>query len=141
MIDECDFCGNILDKDEELTPIFIGNPPAPKPIHLQGFSEQPTNRKGDQMYASGYTVGEYLAIIDALESADIINFDTYAETRTVESVGGLIDDKNIEPSPRQCFQSTIDENKAGARVRIKPKFDEPEPDMQVCKFCKEAIQQ
>lgn len=139
--DECDFCGQVLDEDEELIPVFVGSPPTPKPIHLQGFSEHPHSRYsqhgGDlsDVRLRGNTLGEYLALVDALESSDFVEFKMSAMVREVRAVGGASHSLEIEADAPTRLDTRLDDKKAGASVRVEAKFDEPEPDLRVCEFC------
>lgn len=137
--DQCDFCNQFLDEDEELIPVYFGSPPTPQPIHLKGYHDKGPSRPGStrrrEAVLRGKEIGEYFALIDALRSSDLVEFDTYRSVEEVKPSGEV----SIEPNALQKLDSVINEQKAAAEVRIHADFDEPEPDMMVCEHCEEAI--
>ena len=137
---ECDFCGQFLDDEEELIPIYAGDPPEPRPHTARGSAEiderviartTGANHGMNDVQILGYTAGEIAAILDALKRSDMISIKTERAVEEVRAVSGEV---------KALAKTSIDSGKIGAYVGVDaPKLSEPEPDLEVCRFCYESI--
>lgn len=133
---ECGFCGQFLDNEEELIPIYAGDPPKPQPQTARGFVEadrQVIGRRGEmgEVQVLGYEVDEIAAILDALERSDMIEFETKRAVEEVRAVGGEV---------KALAEATVDSSKVGAAVTVDaPQLSDPEPDLEVCRYCFESF--
>lgn len=135
--DQCDFCDQELEEDEELEPIYIGSPPQPKPQRLKSFKDK-SDRFEYQI--QGRSISAHAALYEMLDSEDNIDLklsDEVMECDPNEFVGKL-----DTPSNREAFDSNINRDKAAARLTIYPDFgDSRLPDMEVCPLCADNLKE
>lgn len=140
--DECDFCMQEVDEDEELVPVFVGGPPRPEARRATATAEKagPPRVRGDgpitagpEPVVLGRTASEWKALSRALEDAGV-DFETQGTVVAVEPDAVLA----TEARPMRAARTTWT-NQSGASVTVEPGFEEPEPDMMVCELCVEAF--
>jgi len=71
-------------------------------------------------------------LMDALEHSDAIEVDYKEAVEEVYSVRST--------SPEALVETHRDEGKVGAVIRVEPEVERPDPDMEVCPYCKEEFQ-
>jgi len=135
--DECGFCERVLDDGEELTPIYVGDPPESQPQTSRGLAEIDRRVNGvndagfDQIEVFGYPIDEIMAILDAVERSDVIDIETKRAVEKVQSVSGQV---------KALVETTVDSSNVGAAVTVSPlPKSDPEPDIEVCRFCRESF--
>lgn len=131
---ECDFCGQALDDGEELTPVFVGEPPEPKPQRIRAESEKTGGRMG------GHSLGAYAALRTALSDESNIGvklYDAVARLEDTEPAGVVVSEEPNPPDP--SVELETDHTVASADVHISPDFDTPDPDMRVCPYCTDSF--
>lgn len=71
----------------------------------------------------------------ALNDAEGVHVSTGPSVEEVTNV-------QMDPNP-DVFNTdtTINDGKSGAEIRIEPKHDEPEPDLRVCEFCAKSFKE
>lgn len=126
--DECDFCGQSLDEDEELVGVWTGDPPLPKARSARATADKPT-RGAPPPTVLGRSAPEWKALTKALSGAGV-EVSTTPKVATSDPVVS----ETPDPTPL-----VLDKSKAGATVRVEPGFEEPEPDLLVCELCEEAF--
>lgn len=141
---ECDFCGQVLDEEDELYPVWVGEQPDPKPVFARATAEKDRRVMGrsvsgrddalprDDMQVLGRPMGQVVALMDALEHSDAIEVDYKEAVEEVYSVQST--------SPEALVETHRDEGKVGAEIRVEPEVERPDPDMEVCPYCKEEFQ-
>lgn len=146
--DECDFCDQPLDEDEELVPVYVGEPPTPKPRRLQGFAKhhRATRTSGymsrqdlRDVRIYGHTVGEFAALLNALQSADGVDITMSPEVREVRSIGGERHMVSSSPDTPSRVETDLNREKAGARINIDAEHEPAEPDLMLCEYCAESF--
>lgn len=116
--DTCDFCNLSLDEDEELTPLHVDESPEPKPIVIEGFDELTSHDTFDRS-------AEGRALINAMEQSDNAELTLNRGVEVIERVGDSIGQ----------YESTYDEHKVSARVKVRPYMEDRSPDAMVCETC------
>jgi len=146
--DECDFCGQVLDEEDELHPVWVGEQPDPKPTFARATAEKDRRVMGrsvrrrddalprDDMQVLGRPMGQVVALMDALDGSDAIQVDYKDAVQELRAVGSESPDALVETS----FTAEEDHGKVGVEVRADPKVERPDPDMEVCPYCKEEFQ-
>lgn len=134
---ECGFCGQLVDDGEDLEPVFVGRSPTPGPQVLRGLAEHPTQGGLSDIRIRGHSVGEFLALLDALKTADGTDVEMCKRVRMVENV----EFGEVPPDVPAKVDTEIDEGKAAATVTIEPSFDEPAADLHVCEHCAANLRQ
>jgi len=139
---ECDFCGQWLDEDEELHPIFVGEPPEPKAVTARATAEADQRVMGRQVDNSGLPrddiqvlgrpMGQVKALMEALETHSNIEVAYQEAVQEVHSVG-------LSEQP-EAIVADYDSDRVGVHVHVEPRSHNPEPDMMVCDFCKDEFQ-
>lgn len=144
---DCDFCGRILDGGEELTPIFIGEPPSPKGITAKGIAPKRRETVGyssgefDELMGTrsqllGLPVDELEALVKAITTSE--HFE-YSSARAVQECPPKMVVPTTDGKP-DSFDSEIDDSKVSATVKASLPEDMYEPDMMVCEYCEESLQ-
>lgn len=134
--DECGFCRRILEEDEELTPVFLGEPADPEAIRLEDTAERSNS------FILGKPAACYAALVNALESSDRVDLTLSEKVREIYAVGeaeAVTFASEAGPDGPARFDSRIDGQTAGARLTIRPERDNPEPDLEVCEHCERSI--
>jgi len=153
--DECDFCKRVLEKEEELYPVWIGEMPEPK-THctkataeksekIMGYrtSNQSEVRKRPDTRILGRPIGDVVALMRALNYSNKISVEYRDVIEEFHSVGNKAPQAFAEVSKSKKtnhLTNSCEERKTGAEVRVEPEFERPDPDLEVCEFCKESIQ-
>lgn len=133
--DECDFCGQALEEDESLVPVWTGEPPEPRPESVQRVVD-----KGDRSGASpgapivlGKGAAEWSALFGALEAHPWVEASTAPVVAEVEAAFAAPGEPAEPPSVERR------RDKAGATVRVRPEYAHREPDLLVCEHCRGAF--
>lgn len=142
--DECDFCGQSLEESEELHPLWVGEQPDPKPVFARA-TEQKDRRvmgrsvsardaahKPEDIQVLGRPMGQVLALMEALDGSDAIEVEYKEAVRELRTFGST--------EPQKLVQTEEDHDKVGVTVRVDPEVERPDPDMEVCEFCKEKFE-
>lgn len=119
---KCDHCGQVLDEGEELASVYIGEPPQPKEQRLKATNIKSRGRK----YGYKHSPAEYKALYKALTAAP--NIDV--------CLSGYIN--NVDNTKLDVKRN---DNRAAALITIQPQINEREPDLEVCEYCEESLQQ
>lgn len=135
--DECDFCGQWLDEDEELEPVYVGEMPNPRTQYI----EEVVDKGGTSHHLAhgpprvlGREPAEWKALLQALQKTDNIEVEI---SRHVYHPPQMVKVKS-DPENIPEFDAHIDDEKAGVTIRIEPRLPfEPTPDLEVCQFCAE----
>jgi len=169
--DECDFCGQVLEEDEELHPVWVGEQPDPKPVFARATAEKDRRVMGrsvsrrddalprDDIQVLGRPMGQVVALMEALERSDAIQVDYKDAVQELRAVGSETPDALVEmsspaddklqrelsrvkedPNHVPTFTAEEDHDKVGVEVRVEPEVERPEPDLEVCEFCKQSFE-
>jgi hypothetical protein len=144
MIEECQWCEQVLDDGEKLYPVWIGSPPQPEVTRAKGFVPKSVKSEtvafGSEdggVQVLGKPIDEIHAIINAIESCDEMELKTY---RRVEEAFGV---DRVTQNPKTEIESRTNTRVAqevSARIVVKPTVKDKSPDIKVCKYCKEMLQ-
>jgi hypothetical protein len=141
---ECDFCGQSLDPDESLSPVYIGEQPAPEPVVLYGTAPEQAGYEGRFL---GHSVGELSALFDAFDCERVeLDMAPVGSTLPEPIPEGIL--RVVEASDEELrdikdhFKTDggipVDpSDRCRARVIIEPDPPDPEPDLEVCRHCEE----
>lgn len=133
--ERCGFCERLLDDGEETHPLYVGEPPKPKPRTARGFAKtdrQVIGREFEDIQILDYAVDEIAAILDALERSRELDVDVKRAVEEVRAAG--------TGEVMALAEATIDNSKVGASIAIsEPRMTDPDPDLEVCRFCLEGM--
>lgn len=155
--DECDFCGQVLEEDEDLHPVWVGEQPHPKPVFARATAEKDrrvmgrdTRRRDDvrerpDLEVLGRPLGQVIALMEALGRSDAIEVDYKDAVQEVRAVGSespdaLVDMSAPADAKLQRLTAEEDHGKVGVEIRVEPEVERPDPDLEVCEFCKESFE-
>jgi exoribonuclease R len=169
--DECDFCGQILEEDEDLHPVWVGEQPDPKPVFARATAKKDRRvmgrdtrrrdavRERPDLEVLGRPMGQVVALMEALGRSDAIEVDYKDAVRELRAVGSETPDKLVDmsapadeklqrtleqvkkdPNHIPTFTGEEDHDKVGVEIRVEPEVERPDPDMEVCEFCKESFE-
>lgn len=133
---ECDFCDRALDEDEELTPIYVGSPPGPRPAEARATAEKQrkvVGRRADpdsDLEVLDRPLDEIVALLKAIDTSDRFTLEAKQAVAEVYATG--------EEQPVQ-FDTDVNYDKVGVTLRAEPKPSNQVPDMMVCEFCAEGL--
>ncbi len=130
----CDFCDLMIEEDESLEPIYVGEQPDPEPHRLNSIAA-----KEKSFHLLGNNVSVYTALYRALCSCDDIDLklsEAVYEPNPVmiSETPSVSDDHSVD------FDDDLNKDKVGARVTIHPKDVNTRPDANVCPNCAEMFQ-
>ena len=144
MLSECQFCGRILDADESLLPVYIGERPDPLPVKARATADKQRKVVGRRANADadievlGRPVDEISALLTALEASDHFSIDAKQSVAELRMVGETEVSGFVEHST-SSVQSDIDTSKVGVTVRADPPSRTETPDLSVCEHCAESL--
>lgn len=134
--DECDYCDQTLDEDEQLHPVYVGERPDPKPIEARATTAKRRDVVGyrksavDDVQVLGRPVDELTALIKALEGARGFEIEAKPSVMEVHEFGDL------QP---QMVDAPANDSKVGVKVTATPDPPSDTPDMMVCDYCKNEL--
>lgn len=154
--DECDFCGaavgehDAIDAElgretepEELVPVWVGEPPEPRPESVQRVVDKGGPPRvspgggpitaGAEPFVLGKEASEWSALFGALEAHPWVEASTAPVVAEVEAAFAAPGEPAEPPSVERR------RDKAGATVRVRPEYAHREPDLLVCEHCREAF--
>lgn len=149
--DECDFCNRLLEEDEELTPIWIGDSPEPQREVVRKTAEKTNQQFGAETVNGNHVlihrdVGKVKSLLNAVHESNTLKV-SYKEA-VIEEVRGLgdedpqalIEDKSLTEEPPTYDEVFNDNhNKVGVKLSIEPELQEQEPDLEVCEHCEDSL--
>jgi hypothetical protein len=134
-IRECDFCNQILDDDDELVPIFIGEPPEPE---SQRVTAQEKRKSGGPMIF-GKRTSQWVALYNALHSAPNISVEMNDHVLRADAPDlpvMCLDPENAQTAfDDPDVAVTKDRDTSQAIIEIEPNTEQPDPDLEVCQYC------
>lgn len=138
---ECDLCGQVLDEDEELEPVFVGSPPEQKSRRNSETVKECDKRVGNSDYR-GRRFDYYVGLDKVVENMDGVQarfIPQVMETdfQRMEDVGNL----KRDPKATVTFDQNVREDLVAVELVVEPDLREPEPDLRVCEFCRESLQE
>jgi hypothetical protein len=149
--DECDFCNRVLDEDEELTPIWIGDSTEPQREVVRKTAGKVAQKVGAQARNGSRVVlnrdiGQVKALLDAVQSADMLTVSykqsVMEEVRGVgsEDPQALVDGGSLTDDP-PTYDEVFNENydKVGVELSIESEPQEKDPDLEVCEHCEDSL--
>jgi len=146
--ERCDFCDLQIDEDEALEPLYVGDPPEPAARILQETcSKRETrgmNRGSRGRKLLGRPLAIYVAVFRALQYCDDISVDEWYQVmeREQNEVFGL-NERKVKAGialEEESFGGTVNDDKVGVGITIKPKSGETEPDAMVCENCQQMFE-
>lgn len=147
--DECGFCDRVLDEDEELTPIYAGEPDADAEARVGDVIELreqvlvDTDREFDHSRELGRAVREAdLFGAEVLPVEEVVygmdgRVRPIGSVESVEVHGQRVETDRIHDRVSVRFTFKVPTK----RVLERTDYDVamPEPDLEVCKYCVEAF--
>lgn len=132
----CDFCNLMIEEDESLEPIYVGEVDQPDPHRMKKIKQKsPTlSHRYERMSLLGTQVEAHAALYEALQSCPEIDVELHDRVRHVE--GDVEFDHGM--SVGEMSYST-DTDKVAARVTIEPKEVDHQPDAMFCPNCAEKF--
>lgn len=145
----CGFCERLLEDDEELAPVYIGEPPEPRPVRAAatvpkqresiGYKQTVGDNLSGGPLANDIQVldlpaDELAAMIQALENSDQFQFETSSSVHEPEPImANDLPAAELEPDRGR------NDDKVGAEITAKPRPTSQNPDFLVCEFCEESL--
>jgi hypothetical protein len=140
---QCEFCDRWLDESEELTPVWIGEQPEPKPITTRTVEEKDRRLIGkskasprDGTMVLGRPIDEVKCLMAAVEQSPVIDARYKQAVHTVQAVG---EKTSQQIAGANEFDSYLDTEKVGVSLRVQPENDVPSPDLRVCEYCERSL--
>lgn len=130
---ECDFCGFELDDDEDLVPMYLGEPTPPEPVTLLG-----RHRK----FGPGQ-IEEQAAMFQALhqEVQESPDFNIEVHNRVHEVTGEALFEAGSGEPTYNPVDHTVRTDKVSVKLVARPNMPTYEPDSMVCPNCAEMFKQ
>lgn len=145
MIDDCDFCGRLLEEDEETVPLYLGEIPDPKPVVESKTVDKIPRKKMAVPHHSnvdrlmGRRVDQILALILAVEGSESIDCDYGESVYEPDPSFGKIGGEGETTLPPEDFDDGINHDKVGVTIRIEPRRENIQPTMEVCEYCEKSF--
>jgi hypothetical protein len=132
----CDFCKIVVEPDETLEPIYVGEQPKPKKHYLKGIAQ----RGG--MHDNRYK-GKYDAIRKALHDCTDVDLRESNVVHDVRAVGGdvhFVTENELRHTPNPTdYELERQRDKVAAEIIIEPQQVPDNPDAMVCDCCAEMF--
>lgn len=127
----CDFCDLMIEEDEALEPVYVGEQPTPKAHRL---SETAPKDRGRQMQLFGKPASIYMAMYEALRSSEYIEIH---ESMYVEESTGSVKVGDLEHGkvPSHDMQIKRRDDLVGVSLHIEPREVTQSADAEVCPNC------
>lgn len=146
----CDFCDRKLDEDEELTPVFFGEPPK-RSATVRGESpsvqdhemnrysgpESPDRTMMNHVLC-GYRVVHIIALLSAISNTDKMQLHTYDYEMDVSHVDPTMDKPELSPDGGIDHGFETNE-KPSIRLDVESGSVDREPALEVCENCHKGI--
>lgn len=138
--DECDFCDQVLDDDEDLVPVWVGEPSEPKTECVQKVQKKPSRRVGgDERFIFNKPASEWIALWRALQECESVDVHTADRVLEPDPVWARVDERPMIQTDGGGFDDDVNDDKAGATVTVKPPSGHDDPDMELCEYCAESF--
>jgi hypothetical protein len=137
----CDFCDLPVEPDEELEPIYVGDPPEPQSQSFSAVEKRGKHTRNTRVL--GQPVGVFMAAYRALEESDRTEISVKNVVHEVESVGGEVqfvtEDQAppVSEAPELNYRTRTD--KVGVGIQVYPNMTNMSPDAEVCDTCAEMF--
>lgn len=136
----CDFCDEPLEEDEELEPVFIGEPPEAKSRIIKGIAPKDFGPHSSARY-KGKLMGELAAVYEGLLEHDAVEVET---NRLVREVTGEVPvyapDEVPAPKDIDTPDTQLRDDKCGATIKVEPRTSPyRKPAMRVCPYCASSL--
>lgn len=145
----CGFCERMLEEDEELVPVYIGDPPEPRPVRTKATAPKQRERVGykktvgnalsqsdplaSDVEVLGLPADELAALIQALKETEEFQFETSPSVHEPVPISEDPTDLPMDPDHGR------NDDKVGAEITAKPRPTGQNPDFLVCEFCEESL--
>lgn len=145
----CDHCGQMLEEDDELVPVWLGHLPKPSGERVKSVADKNAKTIGYEKGGVGVstvevldkTVDELELMMDLIEKSDMVEMNIKRSVYEHRAVGGEthFTEVNLDETGMTRFESHRDDMKVGGKLTVQPQRDEPDPDLMVCEYCEESI--
>ena len=134
--DECDFCHSTLEEDEELEPVFIGQPPTPASfsVHHRAPKQEKVaayQSQSDEIQQLGRPIDTATALLRSLDKSPHFEVE---ERRVVMEL-------EVGDSPGALPAGRRRDDQVATELVVTPPQPEYEPDMMVCEYCAESLRE
>lgn len=145
----CDHCGQMLEEDDELVPVWLGHLPKPDGERVKSVAEKRPKTIGydtgevglDTVEVMNRPLDELELMLSLIEKSDMVDLNIKRSVYEHRAVGGETHfaEVNLDDAGMTRFESRRDDMKVGGKLTVQPQRDEPDPDLMVCEYCEESI--